>query len=140
MYSGAVVTALRNIPGSFLLFGGAAITKEAVFKLEDYRKATFLQNVVASSVGACLGVVFSSPIDVLKTRVQNRNFAEQTTGWAALKMTVQHEGLSAFFKGIVPKLIATSPRLVFSYTMSQYFTARLRELRAKRGPLTIAEA
>lgn len=126
MYAGLVITATRNAPGSFLLFGGTALTKEYVFGLEDYRKATFLQNVAASTVGAMMGVLVTSPIDVLKTRVQNKNFGDKMTAWQAFSTTLKHEGPTAFFKGITPKMIATSPRLVFSYTMSQYFTRILR--------------
>lgn len=126
MYAGLVITATRNAPGSFLLFGGTACTKEYVFRLEDYRKATFLQNIVASSIGAMLAVLVTSPIDVLKTRVQNKNFGEKMTASQAFAKILKHEGPHAFFKGITPKVIATSPRLVFSYTMSQYFTKLLR--------------
>lgn len=126
MYAGTVITATRNAPGSFLLFGGTALTKEYVFGLEDYRKATFMQNVAASTVGAMMGVFVTSPIDVLKTRVQNKNFGEKTTAWQSFCSVLKHEGPTAFFKGITPKVIATSPRLVFSYTLSQYFTRVLR--------------
>lgn len=134
LYAGTVITATRNAPGSFLLFGGTAVTKEYVFGLQDYRKATFAQNVAASTVGATMGVFVTSPIDVLKTRVQNKNFGDRVTAWAACKSILKHEGPQAFFKGITPKVIATSPRLVFAYTLSQYFTVALRSLGGGNAP------
>lgn len=132
MYAGLVITATRNAPGSFLLFGGTAFTKEYVFGLQDYRSATFLQNIAASTIGAMMGVFVTSPIDVLKTRVQNKGFGEKMTAWQAFNNIMKVEGPHAFFKGITPKMIATSPRLVFSYTLSQYFTRLLRGMDPER--------
>jgi hypothetical protein len=50
--SGAGWTAARNAPGSFALFGGAAFTKEYVFKLDHYGNATWGMDFCASIVGA----------------------------------------------------------------------------------------
>ncbi|EKF26617.1 mitochondrial carrier protein, putative [Trypanosoma cruzi marinkellei] len=122
MYAGIGTTAVRNVPGSFLLFGGAAWTKDYVFHLEDYSEATFIQNFVSSTVGGCLGVWFTNPIDVVKTRIQNKRFEDgRVTGWGVMKETFQKEGVTAFYKGMLPKLLTSAPRLVFSYTMTQFF-------------------
>lgn len=126
LYAGALTTMVRNTTGSFLLFGGTAFTKEYVFHLEKYSDATFLQNIVASTVGGCIGVFCTSPMDVIKTRIQSQNLSEKMSGWRVLRTTVQREGVSAFFKGITPKIATAAPRLVFSYTMTQYFTKWLR--------------
>ncbi|KAK7195927.1 Mitochondrial carrier protein [Novymonas esmeraldas] len=126
LYAGAATTAVRNATGSFLLFGGTAFTKEYVFRLENYRDATFAQNIAASTVGGCVGVFFTSPMDVIKTRIQSQRLTERMSGWQVLVSTVRREGFSAFYKGITPKIITSAPRLVFSYTMTQYFTKVLR--------------
>lgn len=62
LYRGASWTAARNAPGSFALFGGAAITKEHLFKLDDYGKATFFQNFVSSIAGAVASITISAPV------------------------------------------------------------------------------
>ncbi|CCW63641.1 unnamed protein product [Phytomonas sp. EM1] len=126
LYAGTITTAVRNATGSFLLFGGAAFTKEHVFKLNDYREATVMQNLVSSTVGGCVGVFFTSPIDVIKTRQQSQRLNESLSGWQILRKTLRAEGPSAFYKGIAPKIITSAPRLVFSYTMTEYFTKFLR--------------
>jgi len=131
MYAGIGTTVTRNIVGSFMLFGGAALTKEYAFGLENYRKATFAQDVVASLVGACLGVICTSPMDVIKTRLQSQKFAavgeaKPLTGFGMAMRTVKHEGPQAFFKGLTPKVATSAPRLVFSFTVSQYVCAKLR--------------
>lgn len=152
MYTSAGTTMFRNCIGSFLLFGGSALTKEYVFGLEDYRSATVAQNLFSSAVGASMGVFATSPMDVVKTRLQSRNLlshaASPTAGAAAgagtgapqpavtaarvVADTLKAEGPQAFFKGITPKIITTAPKLIFSYTFSLYCTERLRAYAARK--------
>lgn len=131
MYAGTLVTMTRNAPGSFILFGGTALTKEVCFGLKDYRKASTLQNAVASSVGSILCVVFTSPMDVIKTRVQAKDLGQKHRGVAILVDLVRKEGFSAFFKGIGPKVIASSPRLAFAYTATEYFATLLTKFQKR---------
>jgi hypothetical protein len=44
LYRGWGWTMARNAPGSFALFGGSAMTKEYLFKLNDYSAATWGQS------------------------------------------------------------------------------------------------
>ena len=92
LYRGWGWTAARNAPGSFAvgisravrctcsltdqLFGGSAFAKEYLYKLQDYNSASWLQNFVASIAGASASLIVSAPLDVIKTRIQNRNFRE----------------------------------------------------------------
>lgn len=62
LYRGATWTAARNAPGSFSLFGGSAFTKEYIFGLEDYSKATLFQNFCASIGGAFASITISAPV------------------------------------------------------------------------------
>ena len=131
MYAGVGTTVTRNIVGSFMLFGGAALTKEYAFGLENYRKATLAQDVVASLVGACLGVICTSPMDVIKTRLQSQQLGgaqKSLTGFGMAVQTLKTEGPHAFFKGLTPKVATSAPRLVFSFTVSQYLCAKLRAI------------
>lgn len=133
LYAGAATTATRNAVGSFFLFGGTACTKEYVFHLEGrYHEATFLQNLAASTVGGVLGVVATSPMDVIKTRIQGQSWAESSSGIRMFVETCQKEGFSAFYKGITPKVMTSAPRLVFGYTMTQYFLQYLRPSQQKK--------
>jgi hypothetical protein len=129
MYAGAATTAMRNMPGSFLLFWGTCMTKDFVFGLEDYRSATFFQNTASSTVGACMGVAFTSPMDVVKTRIQSQSFGQRRGGLAVVGEVIRTEGISAFYKGLTPKLITSAPKLVFTYTLTEFFVGRIREWR-----------
>jgi len=119
LYRGWGWTAARNAPGSFALFDGSAFTKEYLFALNDYNKASWFQNFVASIAGASASLVVSAPLDVIKTRIQNRNFENPESGFRILSNMAKHEGMSSFFKGLVPKLLMTGPKLVFSFWLAQ---------------------
>lgn len=57
--------------------------------------------------------------DVIKTRIQRRDFNDKTSGTRILADLVKKEGFGAFFKGLTPKLIVIGPKLVFSFTIAQ---------------------
>lgn len=75
-----------------------------MFQLQDYNKATWFQNFVASIAGASASLVVSAPLDVIKTRIQNRNFDNPESGFRILTNMARKEGFSSFFKGLVPKV------------------------------------
>ncbi|KAF2688402.1 mitochondrial carrier [Lentithecium fluviatile CBS 122367] len=119
LYRGWGWTAARNAPGSFALFGGSAVAKEYFYKLDDYNAASWSQNFVASIAGASASLIVSAPLDVIKTRIQNRNFDNPESGFKIVSKMMRHEGFSSFFKGLTPKLLMTGPKLVFSFWLAQ---------------------
>ncbi|CCX06475.1 mitochondrial carrier domain-containing protein [Pyronema domesticum] len=118
LYRGWQWTAARNAPGSFALFGGSAFAKEAL-GIKDYNKATWGENFIASVAGATASLVVSAPLDVIKTRIQNRNFENPEGGFKIVSNMMKNEGLTSFFKGLTPKLLMTGPKLVFSFWLAQ---------------------
>ncbi|KAL9102871.1 MAG: hypothetical protein Q9163_002023 [Psora crenata] len=119
LYRGAGWTAARNAPGSFALFGGSAAAKQYLYKLPDYNTASWTQNFVASISGATASLVVSAPLDVIKTRIQNRNFDNPESGFRIVGSMLKNEGMTSFFKGMTPKLLMTGPKLVFSFWLAQ---------------------
>ncbi|KAK5779704.1 Ggc1p PWA37_000909 [Arxiozyma heterogenica] len=119
LYRGWGWTAARNAPGSFALFGGNAFAKEYILSLQDYSQATWGQNFISSIVGASASLIVSAPLDVIKTRIQNRHFDNPESGFTIVKNTLKNEGITAFFKGLTPKLLTTGPKLVFSFALAQ---------------------
>ncbi|KAL8815854.1 MAG: hypothetical protein Q9191_008415, partial [Dirinaria sp. TL-2023a] len=94
LYRGAGWTAARNAPGSFALFGGSAFAKEYLYSLTDYNTASYLQNFVASVAGASASLIVSAPLDVIKTRIQNRNFDNPESGFRIIGSMLRNEGLT----------------------------------------------
>lgn len=119
LYKGGAWTAARNAPGSFALFGGASAVQYGIFKLEDPKKATFWQNFWASVGGAVASITVAAPLDVVKTRIQNKGFDSTESGLSVIRNLIKNEGPTAFFKGLTPKIIVVGPKLVFSFTIAQ---------------------
>lgn len=90
------------------LFGGSAFAKEYLYKLSDYNSASWLQNFVASIAGASASLIVSAPLDVIKTRIQNKNFENPESGFRIVRNMMRNEGMMSFFKGLTPKVYSTS--------------------------------
>ena len=116
LYRGWGWTAARNAPGSFSLFGGAALAKQLMGVTEG--KATFAQDTVASVAGSVASITVAAPLDVIKTRLQSGQ-AGSKSGFTVIGDLVKEEGMSAFFKGLTPKIIVVGPKLIFSFTIAQ---------------------
>jgi hypothetical protein len=76
--------------------------------LSDYNKASWFQNFIASIAGASASLVVSAPLDVVKTRIQNRNFDNPESGFKIVGSMIKNEGITSFFKGLVPKVCCTT--------------------------------
>jgi len=119
LYRGSGWTVARNAPGSFALFGGSAVVHYGFLGLENPKDATVMQNFLASIVGAVSSITCAAPLDVIKTRVQSRPFDSPESGLTIIRNLIKEEGLSAFFKGLTPKILVVGPKLIFSYTVAQ---------------------
>ncbi|KAI8853724.1 mitochondrial carrier domain-containing protein [Chytridium lagenaria] len=119
LYRGASWTAARNSFGCFALFGASVFVKDRVFLLEDHRRATFLQTFLSSVAGACASIAVAAPLDVVKVRVQASPLDAPIKGWKVVQAMVRNEGVMAFTKGVVPKMLASGPKVTFSFTIAQ---------------------
>lgn len=116
LYNGAGWTILRNVPGSFALFGTSALVREKVFGLKGggrKNNATLFQHFVSSFAGSVASILVASPMDVLKMRAQ-------VGKKISLVEIVRNEGVMSLWKGTSMKLVSAGPRLIFAYTLSQW--------------------
>mmetsp|Transcript_20289 Transcript_20289/g.30569 ORF Transcript_20289/g.30569 Transcript_20289/m.30569 type:complete len:318 (-) Transcript_20289:77-1030(-) len=120
LYRGAGLTAMRNAPGSFALFGGATAAKTYMGVGEDGVRATWTQDAIASCIGATASISVAQPLDVVKTRIQNRPFDSPEGGLTIFRRLIQNEGFGGLFKGLTPKLLVVGPKLIFSFTIAQH--------------------
>ncbi|KAI9216205.1 mitochondrial carrier domain-containing protein [Blastocladiella britannica] len=127
LYRGAGWTAARNAPGSFALFGGNQFAKTYLVGLKDSDKPTFLQLSMSSMVGSVASIVVAAPLDVVKTRIQNRPFDSPESGSRIIMNMIRNEGVGSFFKGLGPKVLVVGPKLIFSFTIAQYLIAKITE-------------
>jgi len=76
-------------------------------------------DAIASCIGATASITVAQPLDVIKTRIQNRPFDSPESGGTIFKRLIKNEGMGGLFKGLTPKLIVVGPKLVFSFTVAQ---------------------
>jgi len=126
LYRGWNWTAARNMPGSFALFGATSLVYSRVFNIEKDTKKTLFQTFCGSFAGGVASIAVSSPMDVIKVRVQNGR-VQGATGTQVLSNLMKTEGPGALFKGMTPKIGLIGPKLVFSWTVAQLLSDKLSE-------------
>ena len=123
LYNGWQWTILRNAPGSFALFGASTFTKNNILGLSEDSKTSLGQYFICSTAGSIASITVSSPMDVIKTRIQNKNFGDNSrSGFNIISSIIKNEGVTGFFRGIGPKLLVIGPKLTFSFSIAQYLT------------------
>lgn len=123
-YRGAAWTAARNAPGSFALFGGAAVARN-LMGMKEGEQPTWGQSFTSSCAGATASITVAAPFDVVKTRIQACAFDDPRSGTAIVRDLLRYEGPIAFFKGLGPKLAVVGPKLVFSFAVAQKMISAL---------------
>lgn len=69
-------------------------------------------DLVSGSIGGTVGTILNTPMDVVKSRIQN---AQKVAGkgpswaWPALAAVLRNEGPSALYKGFLPKVLRLGP-------------------------------
>eukprot|EP01084_Bolivina_argentea_P277376 473517_1 len=126
LYRGIGWTAARNCPGSFALFGANSLVYTRLFGVSGPKEAKGYQIFFGSMAGGLASIGVSSPLDVIKTRIQNKPFDDNRSGFKVFRDLMREEGPHALFKGLTPKLSLIGPKLVFSFTVAQWLIAKLQ--------------
>lgn len=127
LYRGWNWTAARNMPGSFALFGANSVVYTRIFGVSGPKEAKGYQVFVGSMCGGIASIVVSSPLDVIKTRIQNKAFDDPRSGFGLIRDLMREEGPFAFWKGLTPKIGLIGPKLVFAFTVAQLLIEKLKE-------------
>eukprot|EP00494_Astrolonche_serrata_P024142 UN24400 len=98
LYRGWNWTAARNMPGSFALFGANSLVYTRVFGTSGPADSSVFQIFCASFFGGISSICISSPLDVIKTRIQNKSFDDPRSGMSLVKDLTKEEGAHAFLK------------------------------------------
>ena len=107
LYRGSLATWMRDVPYSVLFF-----PLYAHLKRSTANKETGVNNIASLLfAGGTSGAVASAavtPADVIKTRLQVKG-AEYKTIPSAVSGILKNEGVSAFFKGVIPRASVQAP-------------------------------
>ena len=127
LYKGATACLLRDIPFSAIYFPAYAHLKKDYFKESPTNRLGIGQLLVAGAVAGMPAAYFTTPADVIKTRLQVEARKGQThykNIFHAASTIWREEGLRAFFKGGPARIMRSSPQ--FGCTLAAYeFLQRL---------------
>ncbi|KAI0094463.1 mitochondrial carrier [Irpex rosettiformis] len=124
LYKGASACLLRDIPFSAIYFPAYAHLKKDFFH-EGYngKQLTFLETLASAAIAGMPAAYFTTPADVVKTRLQTEAKTGQThyKGMAdAFRKIYREEGFKAFFKGGPARIIRSSPQFGFTLVAYEY--------------------
>ena len=73
---------------------------------------TYSKKFVAGLIGGMLGVLMNTPLDVVKSRMQNQRMDQPLKYryvWPSLLRVAREEGMGALYKGLGPRVVRLGP-------------------------------
>lgn len=113
LYNGLESTMWRHILWNAGYFGVIFQVKELLPKA-DNKKQQMLVDVTAGATGGTVGTILNTPMDVVKSRIQNSpkiagSIPKYNWAWPALGTVMKEEGFAALYKGFLPKVLRLGP-------------------------------
>ncbi|EMG46103.1 AGC1 Mitochondrial aspartate-glutamate transporter AGC1 [Candida maltosa Xu316] len=126
LYKGASACLLRDVPFSAIYFPTYANLKKYMFGFDPHdptkkQKLSTWQLLVAGALAGAPAAFFTTPADVIKTRLQvagKKNDIKYKGILDCGASIMKYEGLSAFFKGSIARVFRSSPQ--FGFTLASY--------------------
>ncbi|KUI61203.1 Calcium-binding mitochondrial carrier protein Aralar1 [Cytospora mali] len=121
LYKGASACLLRDVPFSAIYFPTYNHLKRDMFGESQTKKLGILQLLSAGAIAGMPAAYFTTPADVIKTRLQVEARKGDTTYTGlthAAKTIWKEEGFRAFFKGGPARIFRSSPQ--FGFTLAAY--------------------
>ncbi|KAL3480056.1 oxodicarboxylate carrier protein [Aspergillus californicus] len=115
LYNGLESTLWRHILWNAGYFGCIFQVRAQMPTPEPGNKSQQTRNdLIAGSIGGTAGTLLNTPMDVVKSRIQNSpKVAGQTPkynwAWPAVGTVMKEEGFSALYKGFTPKVLRLGP-------------------------------
>lgn len=137
LYQGLESTMWRHILWNAGYFGCIFQVRALIPAAKD-RKGQITNDIISGSVGGTVGTILNTPMDVVKSRIQNSpriagQLPKYNWAWPALGTVMKEEGFSALYKGFLPKVLRLGPGggillVVFTGVMDFF-----RNMREKKG-------
>jgi solute carrier family 25 (mitochondrial 2-oxodicarboxylate transporter), member 21 len=134
MYNGLESTLWRHIFWNAGYFGCIYQVKELLPK-SDTKKGQMANDIVAGTVGGTVGTILNTPMDVVKSRIQNTikvpgQVPKYNWAFPAVATVAKEEGFAALYKGFIPKVLRLGPGggiLLVVYTNVMEYFRKMRD-------------
>ncbi|MCJ1343780.1 hypothetical protein MMC31_001977 [Peltigera leucophlebia] len=113
LYNGLESTLWRHILWNAGYFGCIFQVRQLIPAATDKRQQMG-NDLVAGAVGGAFGTVLNTPMDVVKSRIQNSPkvagvIPKYNWAWPAVGTVMKEEGFGALYKGFLPKVLRLGP-------------------------------
>ncbi|XP_052477031.1 uncharacterized protein LOC105800235 isoform X2 [Gossypium raimondii] len=109
LYTGWGAVLCRNIPNSIIKFYTYESLKQVMLtSLQSPTQLNTLQTLVCGALSGSTAAFFTTPFDVVKTRLQTQipgSLSRYNNVYHALQDIWMHEGLSGLSRGLIPRLV-----------------------------------
>lgn len=133
LYNGLESTLWRHILWNAGYFGIIFQARGLLPKAEE-KKQQIRNDIVAGTIGGTVGTILNTPMDVVKSRIQNSpkiagSVPKYNWAWPAVGTVLREEGFAALYKGFLPKVLRLGPGggillVVFTGVMDFFRTMR----------------
>lgn len=113
LYNGLESTAWRHILWNAGYFG-VIFQIKAQMPVATEKSQQIKNDLIAGSIGGTIGTMMNTPMDVVKSRIQNSpriagSVPKYNWAWPACGTVLKEEGFSALYKGFLPKVLRLGP-------------------------------
>lgn len=126
MYQGMESTMWRHILWNAGYFGCIHQVRQ-LLPTATTKQGKTGNDIIAGTIGGTMGTILNTPLDVVKSRIQNSPRVPGVTpkynwAWPAVGTVMREEGFGALYKGFLPKVLRLGPGggillVVFQTTM-----------------------
>jgi len=113
LYQGLESTMWRHVLWNAGYFGCIFQVKELLPKSKN-KKGQIGNDLVSGAVGGTVGTILNTPMDVVKSRIQNSpkiagQVPKYNWAWGSIVTVMKEEGFGALYKGFLPKVLRLGP-------------------------------
>lgn len=127
LYTGWGAVLCRNVPHSIIKFYAYESLKEFMLSSPQSNAQTqpsTLQTLVCGGLAGSTAAVFTTPFDVVKTRLQTQipgSVSQYNSVFHAIQEIGKHEGLKGLYRGLTPRLIMYMSQGALFFTSYEFF-------------------
>ncbi|ROT43312.1 mitochondrial carrier [Sodiomyces alkalinus F11] len=113
LYNGLESTLWRHILWNAGYFGCIFQVRQ-LLPTADSKSSQMTNDLVSGGIGGTIGTVLNTPMDVVKSRIQNSpkvpgQVPKYNWAWPAVATVAKEEGFAALYKGFIPKVLRLGP-------------------------------